>query len=107
MKRAYMKYTKEALLYLGQLIKLERKKRKLSELDFAERAGIARSTLQKIEKGDPSVEIGVVFDVAHIGGVKLFDIETSFSTMTSAANEKLSLLPKRIRQNRKKVRDDF
>jgi transcriptional regulator with XRE-family HTH domain len=109
MKRSYLPYCKEAVLFLGQTIKIERKKRKMSEMDLADRAAIARSTLQRIEKGDPSVEIGTVFSVAHIVGVKLFDTDRSFANLLSQTEGTLALLPKRIRnnQNDEDVNDDF
>lgn len=109
MKRSYLKYSKDAVLQLGQQIKLERKRRKMSEFDFADRSGIARSTLQRIEKGDPKVEIGIVFNVAHIAGIRLFDVENNFTGLLTQTNDKLALLPKRIRKNLKgeEVQDEF
>lgn len=109
MKKSYLKYSQEAVLLLGQHIKVERKKRKISESDLAERSGTARATLQRIEKGDPSVEIGTVFNVAHIVGIKLFDVESNFATLLSEVNDKLTLLPKRIRNKntKDKLYDDF
>ncbi|WP_240898961.1 helix-turn-helix transcriptional regulator [Sphingobacterium sp. SGL-16] len=45
-------------------IKLARKHRhKLTTVQVAERAGIARSTLYLVEKGNPSVAIGAYFNV--------------------------------------------
>ena len=81
----------------------------MSEVDFADRSGIARSTLQRIEKGDPSVEIGIVFNVAHIAGIRLFEVENNFTALLSQTNDKLALLPKRIRKNLtdEEVFDDF
>jgi len=81
----------------------------MSEADFADRAGIARSTLQRIEKGDPSVEIGIVFNVAHIAGIRLFDVESDFAGVLAQTSDKLALLPKRIRKNMtdETVYDDF
>lgn len=58
---------------LGKQIRLGRKQRRWSEHELAERAGIARATLQKIEKGDPGCAIGLVFEVATLVGVTLFD----------------------------------
>jgi len=43
---------------MGENIKLARKRRKLTTVQVAERAGIARSTLYLIEKGESSVTIG-------------------------------------------------
>ena len=71
--RTYSRLTQQALTLMGQQIKLARKTRRLSESELAERVGIARSTLQRIEKGDPLVEIGLVFEAATLTGVGLFE----------------------------------
>ena len=47
---------------MGENIKLARKRRKLTTIQVAERAGIDRTTLYHIEKGNPSVSIGAYFN---------------------------------------------
>ncbi len=80
----------------------------MSAQEVAERVGISRSLLQRIEKADMKCEIGVVFEVANIVGVKLFDPESSSLTHYIAqANDKLALLPKNARKSTKVVDDDF
>ena len=54
---------------LGENIKLARKRRKLTTIQVAERAGIDRSTLYQIEKGNPSVSIGAYFNVLRVLGL--------------------------------------
>jgi transcriptional regulator with XRE-family HTH domain len=51
---------------LGENIKLARKRRKLTMLQVAERADIARSTLHHIEQGNPSVAMGAYFNVLRV-----------------------------------------
>lgn len=51
---------------MGENIKLARKRRKLTAVQVAERAGIARSTLYLVEKGDPSVAMGAYFNVLRV-----------------------------------------
>lgn len=51
---------------LGENIKLARKRRKLTTLQVAERAGIARNTLYLLEKGSPSVSLGALFNVLRV-----------------------------------------
>ncbi|TVZ37622.1 helix-turn-helix protein [Alteromonadaceae bacterium 2753L.S.0a.02] len=58
---------------LSERIKLERKRRKWSESNLAERAGVSRATLQKIEAGEMTYAIGLVFEVAALVGVTLFE----------------------------------
>lgn len=74
--RTYLRTTGDAPTLMGGPIRLTRKKRK-SEADLAERIGIARSTLQSIEKGHAKVEIGLVFEAATLVGVPLFVPEPS------------------------------
>lgn len=50
---------------MGEQIKLARLRRNLSVDLTAERAGISRATLWKVEKGDPSVAIGIYASVLH------------------------------------------
>lgn len=55
---------------MGENIKLARKRRKLTAIQVAERAGIARSTLYLIEKGDVSVAMGAYFNVLRVLGLQ-------------------------------------
>ncbi|MDH3972852.1 MAG: helix-turn-helix domain-containing protein [Deltaproteobacteria bacterium] len=106
--RTYSRYSTEAASLLGKQIRLGRKERKWAEQDLADRAGISRYTVQKIEKGDLTCAIGLVFEVAALVGVKLFDGESSsLSTHLERADDKLSLLPKTIHKSKKPVDDDF
>ncbi|WP_295119675.1 helix-turn-helix domain-containing protein [uncultured Chitinophaga sp.] len=54
---------------LGTNIKLARKRRRLSEEQVAERGGIARSTLQLIEKGEPGVAMSSYLQVLFVLGL--------------------------------------
>lgn len=53
------------LSVLGENIKLARLRRKLTSALVAERAGITRQTLTKVEKGDPGVAMGIYASVLH------------------------------------------
>ena len=55
---------------LGENIKLARKRRKLTAIQVAERADIARTTLYQIEKGNPSVAIGAYFNALRVLGLQ-------------------------------------
>ncbi|WP_417406114.1 helix-turn-helix domain-containing protein [Holdemanella biformis] len=50
---------------MGEQIKLARLRRQLSAELIAERAGISRATLWSVEKGSPSVAIGIYAAVLH------------------------------------------
>lgn len=106
--RTYSRVTREALALMGGQIRLARKQRRMSEADLSERIGIARSTLQLIEKGHPKVEVGLVFEAATLVGVPLFVSEPSgLSAQISRIDDKLALLPRSIRRPRSEVKDDF
>lgn len=55
---------------LGINIKLARKRRKLTTAQVSERAGIARSTLQLIEKGEPDVAMASYLVVLFVLGLE-------------------------------------
>ena len=57
--------TEEILSTLGEQIKLARLRRSLSAELVAERAGISRASLWKVEKGEPSVAMGIYASVLH------------------------------------------
>lgn len=108
-ERVYSRYSKEAAILLGKYIQLGRKERAMTEIDLADRAGISRTTLQKIEKGDPRCELGLYFEVATLVGVRLFNIESkaTFKTDIDRLDDKLALLPKTIHKKKKEVDDAF
>ncbi len=106
--RTYSRHTRDAVTLLGKLIRLARKERRLSAAELAERTGISRGTLQRIEKGDPKVEIGIMFEAATLVGVNLFDADNGrLSGNIARADDKLALMPKAIHKPSKGAKDDF
>ena len=61
---------KNILKQMGENIKLARKRRKLTQEQVAERAGIVRSTLYLVETGSSSVTIGAYFNVMRVLGLQ-------------------------------------
>lgn len=107
-KRTYARYTLEGLALLGKMVRLGRKQRKMTEHDLADRLGIARSTLQRIEKGDPKVEIGLMFEAAVLVGVKLFDSdERGVAALSNQMDDRIAVLPKHVYKTGRTVVDDF
>lgn len=106
--RTYSRYSRDASSLLGALIREARHERKLTARDLADRAGISRGLLQRIEKGNLKCEIGAVFEVATIVGVRLFDADQdTLARYLRQTREKLTLLPNSVRNKSKVVRDDF
>lgn len=59
----------QILSEVGDNIRLARLRRRLSSEQVAERAGISRSTLVKIEQGHPGVGIGHFLNVMRVLGL--------------------------------------
>ena len=60
--------TEDILKTMGEQIKLARLRRDLSAELVAERAGISRASLWKVESGNPAVAIGIYAAVLHALG---------------------------------------
>jgi len=106
--RIYSQQSIEAVFLLGQQIKLARKERRWPESELAQRAGISRGTLQKIEKGDLSCAVGLVFELAALVGLALLgDDQNSAPVQLDRVKDKIALLPQRVRTTNKVIDDDF
>ena len=68
-KQILLPQFQKVLDQLGENIKLARKRRNLTTIQVAERAGINRSTLYQIEKGNSSVSLGAYFAVLRVLGL--------------------------------------
>ncbi len=106
--RPYSSYSRDALALLAQLIRRARIDRQLTTQELADRVGISRGLVQRIERGDPGCAIGAVFEAAAIVGVRLFDADQRILVaQLSANNAVLTLMPKSVRHSTGKVKDDF
>jgi DNA-binding XRE family transcriptional regulator len=94
---------RRALKKLGSDLTDARKRRRISTTTMAERAMISRTTLVKVENGDPGVSIGIFATVLFVVGMadRLADI-------ADASHDRVGLdlesekLPKRISSPRKR-----
>jgi hypothetical protein len=57
-------------------------------------------TLRKVERGEPSVAIGIVFEVAVLLGIDLLGTPDEVHARTGRVQESLALLPQRVRHPR-------
>jgi len=106
--RSYSRYGREAVELLGHMIHNARIGREMTVAEVAERAGVSRGLVHRIENGDMGCSIGATFEIAAIVGVRLFDAEpTTLARHLGMARDKLTLLPKAVRQRSKAVKDDF
>lgn len=106
--RTYSRYTLQALALMGALLRAARIEKRMSARGLAERAGISRDMLYRIERGDPRCEIGVVFELAAILGVSLFEPDLErLQARAREVQDRLTLLPKAVRAPKAEVKDDF
>jgi len=68
-KTLLMPSSHKVLKELGENIKLARLRRKISAAQIAERADISRATLWHVEKGSPSVAMGIYCQVLFVLGL--------------------------------------
>jgi len=96
---------RRALRKLGHDIRNARLRRRITMGLLSERAGISRTTLTKIEKGDGSVSISIYATVIFIlGGIdKLYDLLDIQDDETGLMLDEENL-PKRIRTPSSKER---
>lgn len=107
-ERTYLTQTRDAARVLGHQVAAARRRQRRTAADIAERANITRQTLRRIERGDPSVAIGLVFDVAAVLAVPLFGASRAELAELAARGEReLALLPTRVSRERSDVDDDF
>lgn len=86
------------LLKLGQDIRNARRRRRIQSRVMAERASISRTTLHKVEQGDPGVSLGIYATVLFVLG-----LSERLADIADASQDRLGLdleeenLPERIR----------
>ena len=107
-RRSYSRYARDAAELLGLTIRSARIERGITVADVAERAGISRGLVHRIEKGEMGSSIGAAFEVAALVGLRLFEAEPATLTRhLSIERDKLALLPQAARTGRATVKDDF
>ena len=90
------------LAVLGENIKLARLRRKLSTVQVSERAGISRSTLNAVEKGQPGVSLGIYARVLHVLGLEKDLAEVAKDDELGRKLQDAGLLVKKRAPKRKK-----
>lgn len=88
----------KALQKMGQDISEARRRRRIAMELMAQRAGISRSTLAKIEKGDPATSIGNYVSVLFVLGMtsRIGDLVDANHDLVGRQIDEENL-PKRIR----------
>jgi DNA-binding XRE family transcriptional regulator len=105
--RSFSRTTQEVARLLGTRVRLGRAERRWSAQELADRVGVARDTIHKIERGDPTVGLGVAIEAAALVGAPLFsDDDARLRLELARVDDRLALLPKRVRHVAM-VNDDF
>ncbi len=98
----------EALQILAASIRAGRLQRRWSVTELAERIGVSRPTVTKIERGDPGVAVGTTLEAAALLGIALFDEQDDVRAHYGARRRaELALLPAAARRPKRAVDDDF
>lgn len=106
--RSYSHYSRDAATLLGHLIRRARIERQMTVEELAERAGLSRGLVNRIETGGLGCAIGAVFEAAAVVGVRLFDADPpALARQVSANAATLALLPQAVRTSIRPVKDDF
>lgn len=84
---------------IGASVRRWRLMQSLKSEELAERAGISRSTLQKVERGEPGVSVGAVMSVMQALG-QIDHIAEAFDPLSTDIGRLRSTetLPERIRR---------
>lgn len=101
----YSTPTRAACAALGSEISRVRRERRWSQTDLANRVGVALGTIRAVEKGSPSVTLGVAFEAATVLGIDLFGGQALAVARAAENRRTLELLPQRVRAEA--VDDDF
>ncbi len=94
---------KRALTKLGADIKAARLRRRITTTLMAERAFVSRSTLQKVEQGNPGVSLGVYATALFILGLseRIADL-ADISTDSVGLQLDEARLPQRVRASKRR-----
>lgn len=91
----------QALLALARNLVFARKKRRWRQQDVADRSGITRSTVRKIELGDPNVSMKNYLKVMSLyPGIELLAKVNLTEDQDSLVTSHLEELPLRVRHQR-------
>jgi len=107
--RPYSPTAQKAAELLGLMIRAARLERNMTAQELAERAGVSRPLLSRVEKGDMTVSLGAVFEIATILGVPLFEEDDERLTTRLATERRTNALLRRraFQASRGKIDNDF
>lgn len=88
--------TKDALKILAAMIRASRIQHGMSAAKLAERVGVSRGAIQRLEAGEAGTAIGTAFEAAIVLGIPLFDVAADdLATLRKQKQDINALLPQR------------
>lgn len=78
---------KHIMKTLRQFVKEKRKESKLTQIQFAERSGVALTVIRKIEQGKDNINLAKVNQVLNMFGHTLAPVKTNELTNTHQIKE--------------------
>jgi hypothetical protein len=95
---------KDQLVKLGKDIAVARKRRRMSMVEMGERMMVNLKTVQRLEKGDPAVGMGIVASALWVLGMhrRIGDLVAPESD-TTALQEDIQSLPRDFRRTKKQA----
>lgn len=94
---AFSKQTLDAAGMLGLRIAEGRRLRRWTQAELCERAGVSKATVRNAERGEPTVAVGVMFELATLVGVHLFGVPPGrLAGLAAREREHLALLPAHV-----------
>ena len=104
--RSHSPVAAEAARLLGKNIRLARRQHLWTLQELADRVGVSKVTMMKVERGDLTVGLGIVFEAAAVTGVPLFTADRNHLRLEATRlDDRLALLPSAVRK--RQVDNDF
>ena len=104
----YSPQTLDAARVLGLRIAEGRRRRRWTQAELCERAGVSKATLRNAERGEPTVAVGVMFELATLVGVELYGLPPGdLRNLVTREGDRLALLPSHVYPRQASIDDDF
>src|ERR1700684_1386023 len=105
---AYSPEALDAARVLGLRIAEGRRHRRWTQAELCERASVSATPLRNAERGEPTVAVGVMFELATLVGVNLFGIPPGdLPRLAAREGERLALLPAHVYPRHANSDDEF
>ncbi len=98
---------KEALVQLGEQIRLARKRRRWTIAELAKKIGVSSPTIIALEKGEPTVSVGVLVSTLWTLGLETELLNLANPNDIEGIKMMNTRLPKKIRTRKWTLVNDF